>query len=84
MGREGRGKGKNLIVSFLFLPSFCGAHTGLSCQGQRPKTAENTIYCVCEYRIYVKQIVGISVRYTTGVFKRGMTLRVAVANNNDS
>jgi hypothetical protein len=42
-GRKGKGKrGGNLIVPFLFLPSFCGPHTGLS-QGHRPKTAEATL-----------------------------------------
>jgi hypothetical protein len=41
---EGRGrKGTNLIVSSLFLPLFCGPHTGLSHQGQRPKTVEASI-----------------------------------------
>jgi hypothetical protein len=41
---EGRGrKGTNLTVSFLFLPSVCGPHTGLSHQGLRPKTVEATV-----------------------------------------
>jgi hypothetical protein len=29
-----------------FLPSFCGVHTGLCQQGQRPKTVEATILLV--------------------------------------
>jgi hypothetical protein len=33
-----------LIASFVFLPSFCGPHTGLSHHDQRPKTVEATIH----------------------------------------
>jgi hypothetical protein len=36
-------KGENLIVSFVFLPSFSGPHA-LYHQGQRPKTVEATIH----------------------------------------
>jgi hypothetical protein len=48
-GKDGR-KGTNLIVSFLFLFSSSGPHTGLDRQGQRPKTVEATILPDCSYK----------------------------------
>jgi hypothetical protein len=45
LGRKG--EGENLIICFLFLPSFCGPHTEHSHQGQRSQTVEATIAMTC-------------------------------------